>query len=99
MNHQFCVGEIVHHKRYDYRGVIAAWDPCCRASEEWHAKNMTQPNKEQPWYHILVDGGSTTYVAEENLEMSCDRHAIKHPLVCDCFVSFYEGRYYQVSMN
>ena len=65
---QFGVGELVHHVRYDYRGVIVKVDEECVASDAWYQKNQTQPNRQQPWYHVLVDGGAETYVAETSIE-------------------------------
>ena len=47
---QFEVGQIVHHKRYNYRGVIAKADARCGAPDEWYRGNPTQPNRSQPWY-------------------------------------------------
>jgi len=99
VKHRYRIGDIIHHKRYDYRGVIAGWDPFCKAGDEWYQKNVTQPRRKQPWYHVLVDGGPTTYVAEENLESDSRMTAVHNPLIPNCFVSFYRGRYYKVSMN
>ncbi len=67
---KFEIGQIIHHMKYGYIGVIVEIDSHCRAPESWYKKNKTQPNRNQPWYHVLVhksDHG--TYVAEENLEL------------------------------
>jgi len=97
---KFKVGELVHHKRYDYRGVIVEWDPACKATDEWYARNQTQPDRDQPWYHVLVDGSAqTTYVAQQNLESDPSKKPIKHPLLPKFFQSYYEGRYYAESLN
>jgi heat shock protein HspQ len=96
---KFQVGELIHHKRYDYRGVIVQWNPSCEANEEWYQKNKTQPKRNQPWYHVLVDGGAATYVAEENLEPDFSSATIKHPMISRVFSSFHKGRYYKESMN
>ena len=96
---KFKVGDIVHHKRYDYRGVVIEHDASCRADEAWYQKNQTQPNRDQPWYHVLVDGGASTYVAQGNLEPDGSKAPISHPLVSRAFSSYYEGRYYKESMN
>ncbi|MFQ5845905.1 MAG: heat shock protein HspQ, partial [Planctomycetota bacterium] len=64
---RFEPGELVRHRRYGYRGVVAGLDPECRAGDEWYQGNLTQPDRRQPWYHVLVHGAQhTTYVAEEN---------------------------------
>lgn len=93
---KYLPGQIVHHKKYDYRGVIYDVDDQCRADEEWYRKNKTQPSKQQPWYHVLVDGESqTTYVAEENLELDDSADPVEHPLVEQFFNCFSEGKYYR----
>ena len=61
-------GQLVRHRRYGYRGVVVDRDECCRAGDDWYLKNQTQPDRDQPWYHVLVDGSSTcTYAASESL--------------------------------
>lgn len=90
----FAPGQLVHHKRYDYRGVVAASDVECRASQEWYQSNQTQPPLDQPWYHVLVDGGThVTYVAELNLEADATGAPIQHPLIPYFFSAFEEGAY------
>ena len=94
------IGTIVHHKKYDYRGVIVSFDPVCRADDEWYAKNRTQPSRAQPWYHVLVDSSeTTTYVAEENLELATAVEPIRHPLLIHFFSTYYQGQYYIHSLN
>jgi heat shock protein HspQ len=95
----FKVGDLVHHKRYDYRGVVVESTPVCEADEVWYQKNQTQPNRNQPWYHVLVHGGGNTYVAQENLEQDRDKVKIDHPHVQRIFTSFYNGQYYKESVN
>ena len=100
MKNKYKVGEIIHHRRYDYRGVIFGYDSKFRGTDAWYNRNRTQPRKDQPWYHILVDEARhTTYVAEENLELSSSRAPIDHPLAEKLFATFHEGRYYNHSIN
>ena len=90
----FSIGELVSHQRYGYRGVIAGCDPRCEADELWYQNNLTQPSREQPWYHVLVDGStSTTYAAEENLQADWTPVAVVHPLVEVFFDGFAGGHY------
>ena len=90
----FKEGEIIHHKRYDYRGVIVGLDLKCEAEDEWYQSNQTQPDRDQPWYHVLVDGtNSTTYVAESNLEVDTNGQPIDHPLIEIFFSRFEKGSY------
>jgi heat shock protein HspQ len=96
---RFRIGEVVHHRRYDYRGVIVEQHASCQADEAWYTKNQTQPRRDQPWYHVLVDGGPTTYVAEENLEPDRSGRPIRHPMIRQFFASFDDGRYFAESSN
>jgi len=91
---KFVPGQIIHHKKYDYLGVIFDVDDSCKANEEWYQSNQSQPKRNQPWYHVLVDGESqTTYVAEENLELALDPEPIDHPMVEQFFTEFDGERY------
>ena len=66
---KFSPGQIVRHLLYNYRGVVVEFDLTCQAEEVWYQSNQTQPDKNQPWYHLLVDGvKQVTYVAQTNLE-------------------------------
>jgi len=78
----FYPGQLVHHRLYDYRGVVVEVDPSCHADEDWYRANQTQPDRDQPWYHVLVDGTpTTTYVAQSNLEPDVSGRAVDHPLI------------------
>ena len=93
---QFAVGELVHHRLFDYRGVIVDVDPDFQATEEWYrAVAKSRPPKDKPWYHVLVhESFHTTYVAEMNLERDENRHPIEHPMVEQFFTRFENGRYF-----
>jgi len=92
---RFFPGQIVHHRRFSYRGVIYGVDPVFSLSEEWYEQvARSRPPKDRPWYHVLVDGAShTTYVAERHLEPSTDRSQISHPLLGEYFRGFDGERY------
>ena len=90
----FQPGQLVRHRRYGYRGVVVAFDPACLAPDEWYQSNQTQPDRQQPWYHVLVDGARTaTYSAQENLEADPEPRPVRHPLVEQFFSSFAQGMY------
>lgn len=93
---KFGVGEIVRHSRFGYRGVIFAVDETFSLSEEWYeAVAKSRPPKDQPWYHVLVDGAThTTYVAERHLGPSRDLSQISHPGLGEWFDG-YDGRRYR----
>ena len=80
---QFSIGELIHHKLFDYRGVIFDVDPTFSGSEEWYEQVAgSRPPKDKPWYHVLVHGQQhTTYVAEKNLESDPCGDEIVHPLL------------------
>lgn len=90
----FEIGQLVKHRRYGYRGVVAGFDPECRAQEAWYQNNRTQPKRDQPWYHVLVHGGEhATYAAQDSLEPYQGGEQVLHPLVRTLFESFSQGRY------
>lgn len=90
----FEIGQLVQHRRYGYRGVIAGRDLECRAPEDWYRSNQTQPGRQQPWYHVLVHGGQhTTYAAEDSLEKDEGGEQVVHPLARAIFESFHGGHY------
>ena len=69
-NALFSPGQVVRHRLFDYVGIIVDVDPIFQSTESWYKKNAkSRPDKNQPWYHILVDGRrNRTYVAESNIE-------------------------------
>ncbi len=86
---EFRPGQLVRHRRYGYRGVIVDSDPFCKAPESWYENNKTQPSRNQPWYHVLVDGFSTaTYAAQTSLKEDDCKEPITHPLVAAYFSDF-----------
>ncbi len=93
---KFYIGEIIHHSRFDYRGVIFAVDAEFNGSEEWYqAVALSRPPKNEPWYHVLVDNAThTTYVAERNLEASQNNLQINHPLLGQFFGRYDDQRYF-----
>ena len=91
---RFEIGQLVQHRRYGYRGVVAGRDPECSADEDWYRNNRTQPKRDQPWYHVLVHGGEhTTYAAQDSLDPYQGGEQVLHPLVRPLFESFSHGRY------
>eukprot|EP00877_Chromochloris_zofingiensis_P004120 jgi/Chrzof1/13709/Cz08g09030.t1 len=72
---KYRVGDIIQHKRYNYRGVIRGWDASCEASQLWimQMKVDSLPlGRTQPFYQVLVDAKGqeqSTYVAQENITL------------------------------
>ena len=92
---KFSVGELIHHRLFDYRGVIIDVDHIFQASEEWYeAVAKSRPPKNRPWYHVLVhQSAQSTYVAEQNLETDDSVEPIDHPMLDNFFSRFDNGRY------
>ncbi|MBM82398.1 MAG: DNA-binding protein [Planctomycetaceae bacterium] len=91
---RFEPGELVQHRRYGYRGVVVEVDDYCQASDEWYEKNNTQPARDQPWHHVLVDGStSITYAASTSLVADDSKEMIRHPLVPHFFEDFDGEKY------
>ena len=92
---RFRVGQLIHHKRFDYRGVIVDVDATFQGTEEWYETMATsRPPKDRPWYHVLVDGAThMTYVTEQNLEPDLTGAPIAHPLLDQFFDELRDGLY------
>jgi heat shock protein HspQ len=91
---KYLPGQIVHHLRYKYRGVIVHVDPICNAEDDWYETNLTQPDRNQPWYYVLVDQRThCTYVAEENLKLETTGTPIQHPFV-EAYFDEFDGATY-----
>lgn len=92
---RFAVGELIHHRLFDYRGVVVDVDSQFQSTDEWYeAVARSRPPKNRPWYHVLVHGAShTTYVAERNLEPDGSSDPVVHPLIEHFFKRFENGRY------
>ena len=92
---RFRIGQLVHHRRFGYRGVIVGADPEFRGTEAWYRLMATsQPPKDRPWYHVLVHNAShRTYVAERNLEPDPSGEQIDHPELGRFFRAFAEDHY------
>ena len=92
---RFSVGDLIHHRLFDYRGVIVDVDPSFQLTEGWYeAVAKSRPPKDEPWYHVLVhEAVHTTYVAERNLEPDQSVAPIMHPMLKNFFCGFESGRY------
>lgn len=92
---RFSIGQLVHHRLFDYRGVIVDVDPQFMLSDEWYENvARSRPPKNRPWYRVLVhDAAHETYVAERNLEADGSSEPIRHPMIERCFERFANGRY------
>ena len=92
---KFSVGQLVHHRMFDYRGVVVGVDAAFSLSDEWYQQMaQSRPPRDAPWYHLLVDGAEhQTYVAERNLQADLIGGPIEHPLV-DTLLGDFDGDRY-----
>ena len=92
---QFYIGQLVHHRKFDYRGVIIDVDAEFAGTEEWYQQvALSRPPKDRPWYHVLVhNSNQLTYVAERHLEQDSSSDPINHPAIDVYFDGFENGVY------
>jgi heat shock protein HspQ len=92
---KYTVGQLVHHRLFQYRGVVVDVDPEYALSDQWYEEvAQTRPPRDQPWYRVLVDGSDqVTYVAERNLDADETGIPIQHPLLNEFFNEFRQGYY------
>lgn len=91
----FSVGQVIHHRLFDYRGVIIGIDPEFHGTESWYRKMArSRPPRDRPWYHVLVhDKAHQTYVAEQNLEPDATGLPVAHPMLQLVLGNFRDGGY------
>lgn len=94
---QFYVGQVVHHRKFDYRGVIIDVDAEFEGDDVWYELvALSRPPKNAPWYHVLVDNADhMTYVAERHLETDDSLLPVNHPYISNIFSSFSDGVYHR----
>ncbi|MCB2067552.1 MAG: heat shock protein HspQ [Erythrobacter sp.] len=95
---RFAIGDVVRHRKYDFRGVIFDIDPVYANSEEWYEQipEGQRPRRDQPFYHLLAENDESSYVAyvsQQNLMEDTDGEPIDHPQVEQLFERFSGGRY------
>jgi heat shock protein HspQ len=98
---RFSVGELIHHRLFDYRGVIVDIDQNFQGTEQWYETvARSRPPRDQPWYHVLVDGSDrSTYVAERHLEADELLQPIAHPMLEHFFSGFEQDRYRRIERD
>jgi len=91
----FNIGDIIVHREHNFRGVIVDVDADFQGSDEWYDNYTTnQPDKNLPWYHVLVDEeGSMAYVSEQNIYNDSSNMEVEHPMVEDIFAEYKKGHY------
>ncbi len=92
------IGQIVRHRAFGYRGVVAGVDLFYRGNESWYESVAHgRPARDRPWYTILVDRAPhQAYVAEQNLEPDSSGGRVEHPLLAELFLEDPEGGYRRI---
>lgn len=92
---KFKIGELVHHQKFGYRGVVFDIDLTFGLSDEWYDQvAASRPPKSKPWYHVLVHNSDhETYVAERHLVADPDGGEIENPHL-DLFFDSFHGDHY-----
>ncbi len=96
---KYRLGQVVKHRFFPFRGVIFDVDPTFANTEEWWLSipEHVRPRKDQPYYHLLAENETTTYVAyvsEQNLLPDESGDPVRHPQVADLFGEL-DGGFYQ----
>lgn len=98
VNAKFSIGQVVHHRKHPFRGVIFDIDPEFSNTDEWWESipEEHRPVKEQPFYHLLAENDSSYYVAyvsEQNLLADETGDPVEHPEVAEMFGGLTDGHY------
>jgi|TARA_B110000263_G_scaffold48418_1_gene40236 heat shock protein HspQ len=84
---KFKLGEVVRHRKFDFRGIIFDVDPIFDNTDEWldRIPEDRRPTKNQPFYHILAENEDKSvyiaYVSQQNLVEDSDKNPFTHPSV------------------
>lgn len=94
----FCIGDVVRHRMYPFRGVVIDVDPEFDNTEEWYSAipEDSRPDRKQPFYHLLAENADSyysAYVSQQNLLSDDENGPVGHPDIEDVFAGFEEGRY------
>src|SRR5436190_19840799 len=95
---KFCIGQVVKHRLFPFRGLIFDIDPEFANTEEWWLAipEEVRPRKDQPYYHLFAENAETTYLAyvsEQNLLVDDTQQPLRHPDIAEYFVSDGNGGY------
>ena len=91
---KYSLGQMVKHKSLEYRGVIIDVDSRFKYSEACYLAIAGKPDKEQPWYHILVDETNyIIYVPEKNINADPSGEPVEHPEIEQYFSRLENGIY------
>lgn len=92
---KFAPGHVVEHRELHYRAVVLDVDPGFLGREEWYPQDaLPAPDREQPWYRLLVDGNQhQTYVPEADLLRDALERPVDHLSLRTFFKGYASGCY------
>ena len=101
---KFCIGQVVRHRYFPFRGVIFDVDAEFNNSEEWYRSipEKIRPDKDQPFYHLLAENEDSAYVAyvsEQNLLADATGEPVGHPAVGELFGDLNDGFYHLIKQH
>lgn len=102
---KYYLGQVVRHRKHPFRGVVFDVDAIFSNTQEWYdaIPEESRPAKNQPFYHLLAENGSSYYVAyvsEQNLVADYSGEPVSHPDLPDLFGDFEDGCYpLQLQLN
>lgn len=90
---KYHLGQIVRHRKHPFRGVVFDVDAVFSNTDEWYENipEENRPSKDQPFYHLLAEGGHgyyIAYVSEQNLILDDTGEPISHPDIENIFGEF-----------
>ena len=94
---KYCIGQVVKHRLFPFRGVIFDVDPTFANTEDWWLAIPpdVRPRRDQPFYHLFAENSETEYVAyvsEQNLLADDTGEPVRHPQVHEFFGAFDASR-------
>ncbi len=88
------IGQKIQHTRDGWRGIIVDYDLYCVNNSESFESDETRPDRNQPWYHILIHGTEQrVYVAHAQIIQDPTKDTVQHPLVPYFFAQSQDGAY------
>lgn len=95
---KFGIGQVVRHRKHNFRGVVFDIDPIFANTEEWWLSipEDSRPRKDQPFYHLLAENSESEYVAyvsEQNLLLDNSPDPVTHSQIDSLFARGQDGSY------
>ena len=92
---QFAVGQVLEQKGNSLC-VVYDWDSMCVESEDTlilMGETNLNHGTDQPFFRVLIDGGASRYLAQENLRHAREPMPITNPLLGRYFTAFVYPHY------